>query len=81
MPKTETPTRFEELLARLETIVKDLESEGLDLERSLEAFEEGTAIARECHQRLDEAERRVELLRRSPAGDVVSEPFEPGEEP
>lgn len=70
------PGRFEDLLARLEAIVESLEAEDLDLERSIEAFEEGVTIARQCHQRLDEAERRVEALRRTPDGGVAGEPFE-----
>lgn len=77
MAEPPKPGRFEDLLARLEAIVKSLEAEDLDLERSLEAFEEGVGIARQCHQRLDEAERRVEALRRLPDGGVAGEPFEP----
>lgn len=69
--------RLEDLIAHLETLVKSLESEDLDLEKSIQAFEEGVRIARECHRRLDDAERRVEVLRRLPSGEVVSEPFEP----
>lgn len=80
MPEAETPERFEDLLLRLDAIVKSLESEELDLERSIQAFEEGVAIARECHRRLDEAERKVETLRSLPTGEVVSEPFETDEE-
>jgi exodeoxyribonuclease VII small subunit len=76
VPETESSSRFEDLLARLETIVKDLESEGLDLESSIEAFEEGVTIARECHRRLDEAERKVEVLRQLPNGEVTSEPLQ-----
>ena len=76
MPKAAAPKRFEELLDRLEAIVRALESEELDLDRSLHAFEEGVALAWECHQRLDEAERRVEVLRRGPGNSVLSEPFE-----
>ena len=76
MPQTEPQSRFEDLLARLESIVKNLESEELDLERSIEAFEEGVKLARECHRRLDDAERKVELLRRLPTGETVGEPFE-----
>jgi exodeoxyribonuclease VII small subunit len=76
MSEPEPQPRFEDLLARLESIVKDLESEELDLERSIEAFEEGVKLARECHRRLDGAERKVELLRRLPTGEIVGEPFE-----
>jgi len=78
LPKSPAPAKFEDLLARLETIVRSLESEELDLERSIAAFEEGVEIARQCHQRLDEAERRVEVLRRDPAGGVISEPLDQG---
>jgi exodeoxyribonuclease VII small subunit len=73
--------RFEDLLARLEQLVKALECEELDLEQSLQAYEEGVRIARACHQKLDEAERRVEVLRRLPNGEVVSEPYRPVKEP
>lgn len=79
MPKAAAPKRFEELLDRLESLVRSLESEELDLERSIQAFEEGVALARQCHERLDEAERRVEVLRRGPGGSVVREAFEGGE--
>ncbi len=78
MPKSPASPKFEDLLARLETIVRSLESEELDLERSIAAFEEGVEIARQCHQRLDEAERRVEVLRRDPSGSVISEPLDQG---
>jgi exodeoxyribonuclease VII small subunit len=70
--------RFEEILDRLETIVNSLESQELDLEQSVQAFEEGVALARECHRRLDDAERRVEVLRRAPDGSVIAEPFDTG---
>jgi exodeoxyribonuclease VII small subunit len=67
--------RFEDLLERLEQIVKALECEELDLERSLQAYEEGVRVAQACHRRLDQAEQRVEVLRRAPNGEVTSEPF------
>ncbi len=76
----EAEPRFEDLLARLESIVRQLESEELDLERSIEAFEEGVKLSRECHKRLDEAERKVELLRRLPGGEITSEPLRLEEE-
>jgi exodeoxyribonuclease VII small subunit len=69
--------RFEDMLGRLEEIVRALESDEVDLERAIEAFDEGVKIARACHAKLDEAERKVEILRRLPDGSAVSEPFEP----
>ena len=53
---------FESALAELETIVKTLEDGQLPLEQSLEHFERGVALSRFCHTRLDDAERRIELL-------------------
>ena len=53
---------FESALAELETIVKTLEDGELPLEQSLERFERGIALSRYCHTRLEDAERRVELL-------------------
>ena len=53
---------FESALAELETIVKTLEDGQLTLEQSLENFERGVELSRYCHTRLEEAERRVEIL-------------------
>ena len=53
---------FESALAELETIVKTLEEGQLPLEQSLERFERGIALSRFCHTRLNDAERRIELL-------------------
>tara|TARA_B110000014_G_C20024741_1_gene531856 strand:- start:208 stop:465 length:258 start_codon:yes stop_codon:yes gene_type:complete len=53
---------FESALAELETIVKTLEDGQLTLEQSLENFERGIELSRYCHTRLEEAERRVEIL-------------------
>jgi len=55
---------FEQSLNTLEEIVEQLESGELPLERTLELFEEGVAIARRCQSQLEDAERRVDLLLR-----------------
>ena len=54
--------KFEEALARLEDIVRKMEAGDMTLEESLKAFEEGIKLARLCSRKLDEAERRVEVL-------------------
>ncbi len=54
--------KFEEALGKLEDIVKKMESGDMTLEESLKAFEEGIKLARLCSRKLDEAERRVEIL-------------------
>lgn len=53
---------FESSLKDLEKIVEQLEAGDLPLERSLELFEQGVRLSRDCQKRLDEAERKVELL-------------------
>lgn len=53
---------FDELLARLKTVVAKLEQGNLSLEESLVAYEEGVALARRGHSLLDSAEKRVDLL-------------------
>jgi exodeoxyribonuclease VII small subunit len=53
---------FEAAIAELETIVKKLEEGELALEQSLELYERGVQLSRFCHARLEEAERRIEIL-------------------
>ena len=53
---------FESAIAELETIVKTLEEGDLALEKSLALFERGVQLSRFCHSKLEEAERRVEIL-------------------
>ena len=53
---------FESAIAELESIVKALEDGDLPLEKSLELYERGVQLSRFCHARLDEAERRIEIL-------------------
>jgi len=67
---------FEASLAELETIVKEMESSELPLERALELFERGVKLSETCRKQLEEAETRVEMLVRR--GDKVqAEPFRP----
>jgi exodeoxyribonuclease VII small subunit len=58
----QTPKDFETALAELERIVKSLEDGDLALEKSLELYERGVQLSRFCHARLEDAERRIELL-------------------
>lgn len=62
---------FEAALGKLEDLVRKMETGDLTLEESLKAFEEGTRLARLCSRKLDEAERRVELLLKQGEDPVV----------
>ena len=53
---------FEGAIAELESIVKKLEEGDLPLEQSLALYERGVQLSRFCHSRLEEAERRIEIL-------------------
>lgn len=67
--------KFEEALGKLEDIVKRMESGEMGLDESLKAFEEGIKLARYCTRKLDEAERRVEILLRE-GEDLVVKTFQ-----
>lgn len=66
--------KFEDNLSRLEEIVRKMESGDLSLEDSLKAFEEGIKLSRLCAKKLDESERRVEVLLKQ-EGELTTGPF------
>jgi exodeoxyribonuclease VII small subunit len=69
---------FEKALERLQEIAAELEDPAKGLERSLELFEEGVALSRFCRSRIEEIQKRVEVvLKETPEG-FLTEPF--GEE-
>ena len=72
--------KFEASLSRLEEIVTELEGGELPLEQSLKLFEEGIKLARICNARLEEAERKVEILLKDKAGKMTAMPFEEKDE-
>lgn len=59
---SERPLSFEAALQRLEQIVRYLEADQLDLEASIQAYEEGIKLARHCMQQLRTAELRIQQL-------------------
>lgn len=72
MPTRKKPEAmtFEEALKRLEEIVGRLESGQQGLDEMLEAFEEGSELVRVCNRRLDEIEKRIEILIKKNGDDV-----------
>jgi len=65
---------FEASLKELETIVKQLEEGDMPLEESLKLFESGVRLSRECRERLNNAERRIEVLMKEADGSMNLEP-------
>lgn len=72
MTKTKTLPKnlsFEKALERLQEIVSELEDPEKGLEASLELFEEGVALSRFCRSRIDEIQKRVDVvLKETPEG-------------
>ncbi|MGA2983164.1 MAG: exodeoxyribonuclease VII small subunit [Terriglobia bacterium] len=77
--KSDRPEPFEKNLARLDDIVHELEDSDLPLDKALVLYEEGMKLSEFCHQQLEDAEGRVEILSKKAGGKVVAEPFASGE--
>ena len=67
--------KFEKAIQRLEKIVDDLEKGELDIDKSLEIFEEGIKMSRICSRKLSEAEAKIEKLTQNEKGELVTELF------
>ena len=75
-PKSEP--KFETALERLEKIVSEMESGELPLEETLKRYEEGVGLARYCSEKLNEVQKKIELLKKNAKGEWTKQPF--GEE-
>lgn len=67
--------KFEKAMSRLENIVEELEKGELDIDKSLEIFEEGIKMSRVCSKKLKEAEKKIEKLTRNDKGELIAELF------
>ena len=70
-----TEAKFEDALTRLETIVTQLEEGEVSLDNSLKMFEEGIELSRLCAKKLEEAEKKIEILTRTKEGKTLKIPF------
>lgn len=76
---SEKKQTFETSLKDLEKIVRQLEDGDLPLEESLKLFETGVKLSRECQERLNQAERRIEVLLTGENGDPTLQAIETGD--
>ncbi len=67
--------KFEKAMTRLEKIVEELERGDLDIDKSLEIFEEGVKMSRLCSKKLNEAEAKIEKLSKGEKGGLITEFF------
>ena len=72
--------KFEKAIQRLEKIVDDLEKGEMDIDKSLEIFEEGIKMSRVCSKKLNETEAKIEKLTKDQKGELVTELFPVEEE-
>ncbi len=70
---------FDEGVSALEAVVAELESGELPLEKALESFEKGIALVRQLNERLNHAEKRIEVLSRGSEGELVVAPLDEGD--
>ncbi len=71
---------FEQALARLEEIVRMLESGSAPLDKSLEYFEEGVKLVKMCNVQLDNVEQRIKILSKNDSGEMTESDFVGGRE-
>lgn len=76
METNSVPNSFEISLKELERIVAELEKGDIPLENQLKSFERGVGLSRECMKRLEEIEKRVELLVQTADGNSATTPFQ-----
>lgn len=69
------PKNFEEAQTELERIVSEIENSQVGLEESLQKYERGAYLIQYCQNVLKKAEQQIELLSKSPEGDLLSSPM------
>jgi len=78
--KEQNEKKFETALENLEQVVEQLESGDLALEDSLAAFEKGVGLVKFCNQKLNDVEKKVELLIKDKEGKLQLKAFEDSSE-
>lgn len=68
---------FEPALEELETLVQKMEQGEMGLDEMVTAFERGQNLVKHCTTRLNEVERRIEMLVKGPDGQATTKPFDP----
>ena len=66
---------FESAMKRLDEISASLERDNVSLENALALYEEGVGLVRKCNEQLEDAERKIKVLKMTPDGEVAEEDF------
>lgn len=80
MPQSETSSddtemSFEDAFVRLESLVQAMEAEQVPLDELIRNYEEGTRLYQICEKQLDEAQGRIEAIRKKKDGSIKLEPL------
>lgn len=67
--------KFEDALKKLEEIAEKMGEEGLALEESIKMFQEGMELSAFCNNKLDEAEKKINIVKMNSEGKMVEEEF------
>ena len=73
--KKEESMKLADALARLDAVVAALDRENTDLEDALRLYEEGVRLVAICQGKLSEAERKIQMLKVTPDGEITEETF------
>jgi exodeoxyribonuclease VII small subunit len=76
-----SPPTFETAMTRLEQLVEEMDSANLPLQDLLTRYEEGVQLVKVCEARLNEAEKRIEIITRNAAGKPEASEFEAENKP
>ena len=68
--------KLEDAMRRLDEVVAALDRENTDLEEALKLYEEGVRLVSVCTRKLADARRTIEILKVTPEGEMIQEPFE-----
>ena len=70
-----TELKFDQALKRLEKLVDEMEKREVPLEESLKKYEEGVGLARRCLEKLNQAEKKIEILKKTAGEEPETAPF------
>jgi exodeoxyribonuclease VII small subunit len=75
-PQSEAKDSLESSLARLEEMIDEIEKTPPPLEALIERYEEGMELLKNCREKLDAAEQRIEIITRRGQGEITLESFQ-----
>lgn len=77
-PSGDAPLSVEQAMERLESLVGEMESGQLPLEKLIAGYEEGVKLVQLCQEKLDAAQQRIQIITRNASGPAGLEDFSSG---